>query len=115
MTDFVTVEPAHKMRGPFALWCLAQTPQIMTSSASGFDVPMSLYPDVPPELLSGAYVDGFLYDHPAPQPAAAEPVAPPSEASASSEPVAAEAEPEATANTPAPRKRNSRARKASQE
>lgn len=100
MTEFVTVEPAHERRAEFALWCLSQTPQIMTSSASGFDVPMDLYPSIPEKLLNGAYVDGYHYDRPSPQPEAARPVAAPSETVA--------------AARPATRKRGTRARKASE-
>lgn len=98
MTEFVTVEPAYASRPMFALWCLAQDPQIMTSSATGFDVPIDLYPSVPPELLYGAHVDGFLYDRPAPQPAHAESLGAPLAA-------------ETAAKKTAPRKRATRARK----
>lgn len=68
MTDFIYVEPAHAQRPAFALWCLSQTPKIMTSSATGFDVPLDLYPTIPTELLDGAYVDGYLYNRPEPRP-----------------------------------------------
>lgn len=59
--DTVHIEPGREMRPHFALWCLAQEPPMQTASATGFDVPLDLYPSVPPELLAGAYVDGFLY------------------------------------------------------
>lgn len=100
MTDFVTVEPAHEQRPEFALWALAQSPPLNTSSASGFDVPVSLYPSIPEKLLNGAYVDGYHYNRPSPQPEAARPVAAPSETVA--------------AARPATRKRGTRARKASE-
>lgn len=69
MSDFVHIEPADAQRRAFAKWALAQTPKLQTSSSTGTDVPVDLYPDVPPELLEGAYVDGFRYGGPeAPQP-----------------------------------------------
>lgn len=75
MTEFLHIEPSRDRRSAFALWCLAQDPVIQTSSASGFDVPVSLYPTVPTELLEGGYVDGYLYGGaaaPQPVPQAAE-------------------------------------------
>lgn len=63
MTYLVHVEPADDQRRDFARWCLAQDPQIMTVSASGFNVPSGLFVDVPEELLRGAYIDGRLYRH----------------------------------------------------
>ena len=98
MTDFVTVEPAYALRPAFAMWCLAQDPQIMTSSATGFDVPTDLYPTIPEELLYGAYVDGFRYDRPDPPTAAAESTRVPLKA-------------ETAAKKPVARKRATRARK----
>ncbi len=107
MTGFITVEPARERRGLFAVWCLEQVPPIQTSSMSGFDVPVDLYPSVPYELLDGAYVDGFLYNSPMPQPV---PEADPETAvfttsarQVDPEPVA-EADPEPRPKTP-PRKR----------
>lgn len=109
MTDFVTVEPAHEMRPEFALWALAQSPPIMTSSASGFDVPVNLYPSIPGKLLNGAYVDGYHYNRPSPQPVAAKPVvAPP-------EPVTAAPLPTEAKPLTAEAKRRTRARKAPRE
>uniref|UniRef100_A0AAU7GX35 Tail assembly chaperone n=1 Tax=Streptomyces phage Geonosis TaxID=3158856 RepID=A0AAU7GX35_9CAUD len=71
MGHFVHIEPADAQRRAFARWALSQTPKLQTSSSTGTDVPLDLYPDVPPELLEGAYVDGFRYGGPeAPQPAA---------------------------------------------
>jgi hypothetical protein len=70
MSDFVHIEPADGQRRAFARWALSQTPKLQTSSSTGTDVPMSLYPEVPPELLEGAYVDGFRYGGPATPPAA---------------------------------------------
>lgn len=66
MTDFIHIEPAHERRREFARWCLEQTPRIETASATGSDVPLDLYPSVPPELLEGAYVDGYLVPPSAP-------------------------------------------------
>lgn len=115
MTDFVTVEPAHEMRPEFALWALAQSPPLNTSSASGFDVPIGLYPSIPEKLLNGAYVDGYHYNRPSPQPVAAKPVVAPPEPLAAE--VAAkqadEAEAEPTPTMP-DRKRRTRARKAAE-
>lgn len=70
MSDMIYVEPAHEARPAFAMWGLAQTPPLQTASATGWNVPLSLYPDVPSELLAGAFVDGFRYDHTMPQPEA---------------------------------------------
>ncbi|AKA61683.1 hypothetical protein SEA_YDN12_16 [Streptomyces phage YDN12] len=64
MSDFVHIEPADAQRRAFARWALSQTPKLQTSSSTGTDVPVALYPDVPPELLEGAYVDGFRYGGP---------------------------------------------------
>ena len=61
MTSFVHIEPGLDKRREFARWALAQTPKIQTSSSTGSDVPVELYPDVPFELLEGAFVDGFPY------------------------------------------------------
>ncbi|ALY07265.1 hypothetical protein SEA_MAIH_15 [Streptomyces phage Maih] len=61
MSNFVHIEPADEQRRAFARWALSQTPKLQTSSSTGTDVPVALYPDVPPELLEGAYVDGFRY------------------------------------------------------
>lgn len=83
MTETLYIEPAHEHRPGFALWGLAQKPVIQTASATGWDVPLDLYPSVPSELLEGAYVDGYLYDVAKPQP---EPVAPTPEASPEPEP-----------------------------
>lgn len=71
MEEFVYVEPAGPQRGPFAVWGLAQNPPLQTASESGWNVPLDLYPSVPPELLDGAYVDGFPYSSVQPQPQAA--------------------------------------------
>lgn len=71
MTDQIHIEPDGPQRPAFAAWGLAQDPPLQTATASGWDIPIGLYPDVPPELLEGAYVDGFLYGRPdAPQPVA---------------------------------------------
>lgn len=61
MTDYVHIEPADEQRRAFARWALAQTPKLQTASSTGTDVPVDLYPEVPPELLEGAFVDGYLY------------------------------------------------------
>lgn len=75
MTSFVHVEPADDQRRAFARWALSQTPKLQTSSSTGTDVPVDLYPEVPPELLEGAFVDGYRYGGPAaPQPGAEEAV-----------------------------------------
>lgn len=77
MTDSIHVEPAHELRPGFALWTLSQDPQPLTTS-TGFDVRLFQYPSIPPELLEGAYVDGYLYDGPAaPQPGTEAPAVPP--------------------------------------
>lgn len=83
MSDFVHIEPADEQRRAFARWALAQTPKLQTSSSTGTDVPLDLYPEVPPELLEGAFVDGFRYggqDVPQP-PAVTAPKAPAAPAS----------------------------------
>lgn len=75
MSDTVHIEPGHRHRAAFAAWGLVQVPPIGTASASGWDVPLDLYPSVPTELLEGGYVDGFPYggpDVPQPTPQAAE-------------------------------------------
>lgn len=59
MTEYVHVEPGYAQRPAFASWGLSQDPPLQTASASGWDVPVELYPSVPPELLEGAYVDGY--------------------------------------------------------
>jgi hypothetical protein len=69
----VHVEPARGQRRDFARWCLAQTPQLHTASSTGTNVPVALYPSVPPELLAGAYVDGYLIPEVVPQSASPEP------------------------------------------
>lgn len=61
MTDVVHIEPADDQRRAFARWALSQTPKLQTSSSTGTDVPVDLYPSVPAELLEGAFVDGFRY------------------------------------------------------
>lgn len=66
MNDPIMIEPAGPNRPAFAAWGLAQDPPIQTATASGWLVPVELYPAVPVELLDGAYVDGFLYDRPEP-------------------------------------------------
>lgn len=68
MNEFIHVEPAHEQRPAFAAWGLSQTPPLQTASATGWDVPIDLYPSVPSELLVGGYVDGFRYDRAAKQP-----------------------------------------------
>ena len=68
--SFVHIEPSQERRRLFALWCLEQDPPIQTASASGFDVPLSLYPDIPAEVLEGAYVDGYRLDRVSSQPEA---------------------------------------------
>lgn len=71
MTTHVHIEPADTQRRAFARWALSQTPKLQTSSSTGTDVPVDLYPEVPPELLEGGFVDGFPYNRPdAPQPKA---------------------------------------------
>ncbi len=74
MTDFIYVEPGQHRKGLFALWCIGQDPQIQTSSSTGFNLTVEQYADVPPDLLKGAYVDGFPYDV-----AQAQPVTPPAD------------------------------------
>lgn len=59
--DFVYIEPAREHRQAFARWGLDQSPRLETASASGWNVPLVLYPSVPEGLLSGARVDGFPY------------------------------------------------------
>lgn len=62
MSDPIMIEPASSQRPTFAAWCLSQDPPIQTASASGWLVPIDLYPSVPAELLEGAYADGFPID-----------------------------------------------------
>lgn len=69
MTEYIHVEPAHEHRPAFAAWGLRQFPPLQTASAQGWDVPLDLYADIPPELLAGGVVDGFPYGVPNPQPA----------------------------------------------
>lgn len=69
VVTFVRIEPAPEQRQQFARWCLAQTPRIETSGHGSSDVPVDLYPDVPQNLLEGAYVDGYLYRGTDPVPA----------------------------------------------
>lgn len=107
MSAFVHIEPGDAQRRAFARWCLAQTPKLQTSSSTGTDVPVDLYPDVPPELLEGAYVDGFRYGGPeAPQP---DPVGPPEDLTGPKVPDPPKA-PQAASGGPAskPRKRTPR-------
>lgn len=107
MSHFVHIEPADEQRRAFARWCLAQSPKLQTSSSTGTDVPVDLYPEVPPELLEGAFVDGFRYGGPAaPQPV---PVAAPEDLTGPKVPEAAKA-PQAASSGPArkPRKRAAR-------
>lgn len=73
MDDFLFIEPAREHRRDFARWCLAQDPPIQTASSTGSNVPVGLYPSVPQELLEGAFVDGFPWGIPAPQPPAVKP------------------------------------------
>ncbi len=61
MTYLVQVEPADEHRQGFAQWCLAQSPPIMTASATSSEVPVSLFSSIPDELLHGAYIDGHLF------------------------------------------------------
>jgi hypothetical protein len=61
MSETILIEPADEHRRAFARWCLDQDPQIMTTSASGSEVPAALFVDVPAELLEGAYIDGRLF------------------------------------------------------
>lgn len=75
MNDPISIEPDGPKRPAFALWGLSQDPPLQTSSATSWDVPLDLYPSVPPELLEGAYVDGYAYggpDVPQPEPQAAQ-------------------------------------------
>lgn len=65
VSDLIMIEPDGPQRPAFAAWGLAQDPPLQTATASGWNVPVELYPSVPPELLEGAYVDGYLYDGPA--------------------------------------------------
>ena len=80
MSDPILIEPDGPRRPGFAVWGLSQDPPIQTASASGWLVPLSLYPSIPAELLDGAYVDGYLDNGPdvqpkaEPQEAPAEPV-----------------------------------------
>lgn len=68
MTSFIYIEPAHEHRPAFAAWGLAQERPLQTATATGWDVPVDLYPSVPVELLEGAYVDGYPYGRGRPQP-----------------------------------------------
>lgn len=61
MPYLVLVEPADEQRRAFARWCLAQDPPIMTTTASGSEVPADLFATIPDELLDGAYVDGHVF------------------------------------------------------
>lgn len=72
MSEFLTIEPADALRGPFAVWALARDPKVQTVGTHGFVVPLDWYPDIPVSLLEGAYVDGYLYNRP--EPVKAEPV-----------------------------------------
>jgi hypothetical protein len=72
MTEFLTIEPAPEHASRFAVWCLSRDARVQTVSAGGFLVPLDWYADIPPALLDGAYVDGFLVNVP-------EPVAPASD------------------------------------
>lgn len=63
----VHIEPHQDRRAAFARWCLAQVPPLNTTSSTGWNIPLDLYPSVPPELLEGAFVDGFAYDRPTSQ------------------------------------------------
>ena len=107
MSEFLTIEPADPLRGPFAVWALARDPKVQTVGTHGFVVPLDWYPDIPVSLLEGAYVDGYLYNRPEPVKAeaqvplvAAEPV----ELRLPAEPLTAEKP------KPAPRKRAARKR-----
>lgn len=57
----IMIEPADEHRQAFARWCLAQNPQIRTTSSTGSEVPASLFPYIPDELLHGAYIDGHVF------------------------------------------------------
>ncbi|RPJ36976.1 MAG: hypothetical protein EHM35_07200 [Planctomycetaceae bacterium] len=103
MTDQILIEPAQGNAAAFAVWCLSRSANIRTVSAGGFLIPLDWYPDVPSELLEGAHVDGFLYNRPE-----SKPVTTP-------EPVVTDTTPQTTAASTPTRKRNHRARKASQE
>ncbi|ATN93709.1 hypothetical protein SEA_ABT2GRADUATEX2_16 [Streptomyces phage Abt2graduatex2] len=108
MGHFVHIEPADDQRRAFARWALAQTPKLQTSSSTGTNVPVDLYPDVPPELLEGAYVDGFRYGgQAAPQP---DPVAAPKVPAGPTSTGTASA-PQAAADAPAPKPRKRSPRK----
>lgn len=61
MTDSILVEPAGEHRRDFARWAITQDPRIETASQSGFNVPLTLFGDVPEALLDGALVDGRVY------------------------------------------------------
>lgn len=108
MSDFVHIEPADEQRRAFARWALSQMPKLQTSSSTGTDVPVDLYPEVPPELLEGAYVDGFRYGgQAAPQPDAdAPPKVPagPTSTGTASAPQAAADDPEKKPRKRAPRR-----------
>lgn len=78
MTDFIHIEPAHERRADFAVWVLAQDVQPVTTS-TGFSVPLDLYPTIPERLLNGAFVDGYHYNRPHPQPVAEAPLTVPEE------------------------------------
>lgn len=58
---FIHIEPGPVQRGRFAQWAIAQTPPLQTVGHNAFDVPIALYATIPPELLDGAYVDGYPY------------------------------------------------------
>ena len=84
MTVFIHVEPSREQLPAFALWTLDQKPPLPTSGPASWDVPVALYAVLPPELLAGAYVDGYPFDHAQEQPASApsEPLKAPQAASA---------------------------------
>lgn len=63
MTDFIHIEPAREHRPAFAAWGLSLDKPLQTASATGWDVPLDLYPSVPTELLDGAYVDGYRFTY----------------------------------------------------
>ena len=76
MTEYLTVEPSPELRTAFAAFALTRDPNVQTVSSGGFLVSLDWYPQVPSELLAGAYVDGFRYDLEHPQPAPADPPKP---------------------------------------
>lgn len=76
MTEPIMIEPDGPNRPAFAAWGLAQDPPLQTATASGWLVPLDLYPSIPAALLDRAYVDGFMLTRPEVPPPISEPEVP---------------------------------------